>query len=445
VSVAAPTTVFGLPVYNGEQHLAEAIESLLGQSRSDLAIVVVDNCSTDGTAEIAQRYASLDSRLLYERNEQLLALVQNWRRAFDSARRRFPAAPYFAWVSDHDVWHPEWLRTLGGELDAHPEAVLAYPLGVRIDDAGAEYPTRERSFDTVGVQEAAERLRRTGRDMVGAGEMIYGLFRSDALERCGPFPLVVLPDRLQLLRLSVEGEFRQVRSRLWYRRFRAGVVMSNTRQRRAFLGRAPLWAYLPWSLTHTLLFVRSPGQRRLGGGVLVDSLRHAYARSRRRGQRGLRWWRREQRRRLGALLGREPSPAVEPSAGGAEPQLPPRLDPDVLEALEGPGASVVEIGAGTLGPADLAVGVDAFAGLSDTGIDELARSLHELGIPALYCVEHESSALRSALGRWYWLRDVWVSQEGSTARKPDPNIGPVPREPGSYRHLVGRRRLIPQG
>ena len=71
---------------------------------------------------------------MYERNEQLLALVQNWRRAFDLARRRFPAAPYFAWVSDHDVWHPEWLRTLGAELDAHPEAVLAYPLGVRIDD-----------------------------------------------------------------------------------------------------------------------------------------------------------------------------------------------------------------------------------------------------------------------------------------------------------------------
>ena len=43
------------------------------------------------------------------------------------------------------------------------------------------------------------------------------------------------------------------------------------------------------------------------------------------------------------------------------------------------------------------------------------------------------------------LRDVWVSQEGSTGRKPDPNIGPVAREPGSYRHLVGRRRLIPQG
>ena len=95
--------------------------------------------------------------------------------------------------------------------------------------------------------------------------------------------------------------------------------------------------------------------------------------------------------------------------------------------------------------ADLAVGVNAFAGLSDTEIDGLARSLHELGIPALYCVEHESSALRAALGRWYWLRDVWVSQEGSTGRKPDPNIGPVAREPGSYRHLVGRRRLIPQG
>jgi glycosyltransferase involved in cell wall biosynthesis len=421
VSVADPSTVFGLAVYNGEQHLAEAVESLLGQSRSDLAIVVVDNCSTDGTAEIAQRYAHLDPRLAYERNEQLLPLVQNWRRAFDSARRRFPAAPYFAWVSDHDVWHPEWLRARSAELDAHPEAVLAYPLAVRIDDSGAEYPTRERTFDTAGIPDPAERLRRTGRDMVGAGEMIYGLVRSDALERCGPFPLVVLPDRLQLLRLSVEGEFRQVRRRLWYRRFRAGVVMSNTRQRRAFLGRAPLWAYLPWSLTHTLSFVGRPGRRRLGGVVLVDSLRHAYARSRRRTQRRLRWWRREQRQRLRALLGRGTVTARPPS-----PEMPPALDPGVLDEL---------------GEPDATVGVDVFA----EHPDELARRLYDTGVAALYVVERESPDLRAALGRWYWLRDVWVSQQGSRGRKPDPAIGPVPREPGSYRHLVGRRRLIPGG
>jgi glycosyltransferase involved in cell wall biosynthesis len=442
VSTATPIAVFGLPVRNGEQHLAEAIESLLGQTRPDVAIVVVDNCSTDRTADIAQRYGDLDRRIVYERNEQLLGLVHNWRKAFDSARYRFPAAPYFAWASDHDVWHPEWLSTLAGELDAHPEAVLACPFVVRIDDAGAEYPTRERPFETAGIPDPAERVRRTGRDLTAAGEMVYGLFRSEALERSGPFPLIVLPDRLQLLQLSVEGEFRQVSRRLWYRRFRAGIVMSNSRQRRAsFLGGAPLWAYLPWPLTHTLLFVRSSRRRRLGGIVLVESVRHAFERGRRRGRRRRRWRRRERRQRLRGLLGRSANVGLSPD-GRVSPL--PGLARDVLDTLERPGATVIQLGEDELAVADLVVGVDALAGLSRAEMDELARRLHELGIPALYCVERESPALRAALGRWYWLRDVWVPQEGPTGRKPDPNTGPVPREPGSFRHLVGRRRLLPE-
>jgi glycosyltransferase involved in cell wall biosynthesis len=435
----APSTVFGLTVYNGEAHLAEALESLLAQSRNDLAIVVVDDCSDDGSRAVALEYAELDPRVVYERNDRQLGLVRNWRRALEVAVARFPTAPYFAWASDHDVWHPLWLEETTAALDAHPEAVLAYPLGIRIDDAGAEYPTRERPFGTEGIADPTERVRRTASAMTAAGEMIYGLMRWDALVRSGPYPLVVLADRLQLLRLAVEGEFRQVDRRLWYRRYRPGVAMTNSRQRRAsFPDGVPLSAYLPWWLTHAFSF-----GGRLGRVVLLESIRHAYTRNRRRAQRRRRWRRRERRQRLRALL--RPTHSVEPTSGTSGPQALPKLDRDVLAALERPGATVVELGKGGLSSADLAVGVDAFAGLADTEMDELARRLHDLGIPALYCVERESPGLRAALGRWYWLRDVWVPQEGSSGRKPDPNTGPVPREPGSYRHLVGRRRLIPGG
>jgi glycosyltransferase involved in cell wall biosynthesis len=361
---ASPVAVFGLPLRNGEDHLAEALESLLDQSRRDLAIVVVDDASTDGSAQIARRYAAVDARITYERREPAIGLVRNWRRAYDAAGERFPDAAYFAWASDHDVWHPQWLEVLAAELDAHPEAVLAYPAGVRIDDTGAEYPTRPRPFDTAGMTVASERFRRTGRAMTGTGDMIYGLARRDALERCGPFPLVVLADRLHLVRLSLEGEFRQVPRRLWSRRFREGVVMSEDRQRRAsFPAGVPVRARVPWWLAHPVLLARGrgrPGDRlSLGAVALVDSIHLARARRHERVQRRRRWKRRERRLRyrslaraalgrIGVARARPPTherarTAVTGPGRAAAPASPSNLDADrVYEAVR---AGLVEPGA----------------------------------------------------------------------------------------------------
>jgi len=415
-----PSTVFGLAAYNGEAHLAEAIESLLSQTRSDLAIVVVDDASTDATAEICARYAQHDSRVSYARNDRQLGLSGNWQRAFELAVERHPSARYFAWASDHDVWGSRWLERLATGLDRHDEAVLAYPLTVRIDDFGSEYPTRERLFDTDGVAEPRERLRRAAGEMRGAGEMVYGLMRRSAIERTGGFPLTMLADRLFLARLALEGEFHQVRERLWYRRFRGGVRMSNARQRSAaFPEGAPPSAYVPWWLTHPVRFGR---QTSAGLGVTLarESLRTAYGRKSERMRRNLRW----RRRRALERLGLRERPVGDAAAADATPRLEH-------------GADVVELGRGELRPAEVALSFGWF----DTEADPAAAAarLHELGIPEVYSVDRESPALREALGRYYWLRQVWIDAGG---RKPDTLQGSMPIVPGAVRHLVGRRRLL---
>ena len=255
--MTGPDAVVAVPVHDGASHLAEALESLIAQTHP-LELVVVDDCSRDGTAGIVERYAN---EITVVRSEERLGLVKAWRLAYETARRTYPDATYFAWGSDHDLWDAEWLATLVEALTDNPDAVLAYPLPRPIGDDGEPMKRAVRRFDTVAIEDAPLRVRLTA-EHLRAGDAVYGLYRADALRRCGDFPAVLLPDRLLLGRLAVEGAFVQVERPLWSRRYRAGVVPSIRRQRRTlFPASPPLSALPPWWTTHALWFWRSlPGR-----------------------------------------------------------------------------------------------------------------------------------------------------------------------------------------
>jgi glycosyltransferase involved in cell wall biosynthesis len=110
--MASPRVVVGVPLFNKEQFFREAIESLLAQTYRNFAVVLIDDDSTDATPAIAQEYAAIDPRVIVVRNPQRLGLLDNTRRAFEVARERFPEAEYFAFGSDHDLWHPRSIRIL---------------------------------------------------------------------------------------------------------------------------------------------------------------------------------------------------------------------------------------------------------------------------------------------------------------------------------------------
>lgn len=246
----APRAVFAVPTFNGADHVAQALESLLGQTREDFAVVVVDDCSTDQTVAIAQRYASSDARVVVHRNRDRLGMVRNWRRAYGLARAMHPGADLFAWASDHDAWHPRWLETLAAELDEQPQAVLAWPLYESVDAEGHSLNIPAKRFDSGPVVSHEQRVARVVERM-SAGNMVYGLMRADALARCGVYREVLLPDRLLIAQLSLLGELRQVPEVLWRRRFTGGSV-SVARQRENFFPnrRTPAYMRLPWWLMH---------------------------------------------------------------------------------------------------------------------------------------------------------------------------------------------------
>jgi len=94
-----PRLCIGLPVYNGEEYLAQAVESVLGQTFDDFRLIISDNASTDGTEEICRSYAQRDSRVEYHRVGENRGAAWNFNRVVGLAD-----SEYFQWATHDDVW-----------------------------------------------------------------------------------------------------------------------------------------------------------------------------------------------------------------------------------------------------------------------------------------------------------------------------------------------------
>jgi len=250
--MSTPRVVLGMPAYGRPDTMARTLESLFSQTFEDFALVIVDDGPSPQTETVVQSYARDRQHVRYEANSVRLGMVGNWRKVFQRARELYPDSEYFAWVSDHDLWHARWLQEIVSVLDAHPDVLLAYPENVRMLPHRSEIA--RKSFETFGITGRAERMRRSARYML-AGNMIYGLMRADALEAAGVFRAVLTPDRQVLLALSLFGQVRQVPEVLWYREILREFDVD--RQREVFFPNgAPLYIYLPSHVQHcaTLLW-----------------------------------------------------------------------------------------------------------------------------------------------------------------------------------------------
>jgi glycosyltransferase involved in cell wall biosynthesis len=254
-----------MPAYRRPDTLAQVLESLLGQTYRDFAIVIVDDCPTPDVQAIVETYAADDPRISYEANPVRLGMIGNWRRAFERSREIHPGSEYFAWVSDHDFWHPRWLEVLVGELDRNPDVVVAYPQIVRIFPKYRKLITRV--FDTTDVTQPIGRVRATTSGLITAGNVIYGLLRASAVAQVGGFPRVLMPDRLLLLQLALLGRFKQVPDYLWYRTV-SGSFSPKRQRQMLFAARVPVYTYVPVHLQHFGVFVWHFGIRGLGRPVV---------------------------------------------------------------------------------------------------------------------------------------------------------------------------------
>lgn len=244
---AKPRIGLAMPAYNETHHLCQALESLQAQTRTDFRLVVVDDSTSPEPGEIVRRYAAGDRRIEYRRNPVRQGMVGNWRAGFAAFE---PGLDYFAWVSDHDLWHPQWLEKLAATLDEFPEVSLVYPAAARMDAGGRRVLSPPHAFDTFGLSRP-QRFARLAGEGRSFGNMVYGLYRADRLRKAGVFRRVLLPDVLLLWELSLDGTIKQIHEELWYRRYVHRASLE--RQRATLFAPAPWHAHLPWPLTHWAL------------------------------------------------------------------------------------------------------------------------------------------------------------------------------------------------
>ena len=121
----------GIPVYNGEEYLAETLKSGLAQSVDDFEIVVSDNASTDRTSEICRSYQAKDPRIRYYRNDQNIGGALNFNRVFELSR-----APLFHCGACDDLYEPLFLERCVDALDRDAGVVLSHARTKMIGEKG---------------------------------------------------------------------------------------------------------------------------------------------------------------------------------------------------------------------------------------------------------------------------------------------------------------------
>jgi glycosyl transferase family 2 len=227
-----PTVSVLMTAYNRAAYIGSSIESVLAQTRADFELIIVDDCSTDGTREIAREYERLDSRIRLVVNERNLGDYANRNHAATLAR-----APMFKYHDSDDLMYPHCLDVMVTMLSSEPRAGFGLSRGGPW--AGGACPmllTPRMAYQ---------------REFFGEGLFMCGpagaLFRTETFRRLGGFVDVGAPSDLYfwLRACAVENVLLLPADLFWYRLHPSQEMQSDAGRRQ--YARATGWM---WDALH---------------------------------------------------------------------------------------------------------------------------------------------------------------------------------------------------
>jgi glycosyltransferase involved in cell wall biosynthesis len=199
-----PQVSIGMPVYNGERYLSEAIDSVLAQTFEDFELIISDNASTDRTAEICQAYAEKDTRVQYYCNERNLGIGRNFSQIVELS-----SGKYFKYLAHDDGIEPEFLERCVPILDRDPTVVLACSKYINVN----EHKRMSWNLDyehSLMSSHAHERFRKLLSCTKAQVLPVFGLIRLEVLRQTHLIRGFVGTDFCLLVELALKGKFSQV-------------------------------------------------------------------------------------------------------------------------------------------------------------------------------------------------------------------------------------------
>ena len=210
---AAPQLSIGLPVYNGENFLHEALISILAQDFVEFELVICDNASTDRTEAICRDFCRRDRRVRYFRNPENIGASGNCNRVFELSKGEF-----FKWIAHDDLHEHDFLSRTLEILTSEPDVVVAFTRAVSIDSRGR----RIREWATHPDICSVDLKTRYARWLAAAEDPlplpIFGVMRANVLRKTRGFMAYPEADIALLTELSLYGRFAEVPEPLFLQR-----------------------------------------------------------------------------------------------------------------------------------------------------------------------------------------------------------------------------------
>lgn len=248
---ARPLVSIVMPVYNVSAYLAEAIDSVIAQTYERWELLVCDDGSTDGSSDIAQRYATKEpSRIRYLTHEG------GGNRGASAARNlglQHARGEIFGLLDGDDVWLPDKLAAQVAILDARPDADVVYGATLYWNSwTGAPEDASRDYLPAAGIPAGTllrprELLLKLLRREIMSPCTCSMLMRADAVRRSGGFVdefRYIYTDQVFYARLSLVASVLYV-DRCWDR-YRLHPASSYSTVRRAGEGRVARLRFLEW-------------------------------------------------------------------------------------------------------------------------------------------------------------------------------------------------------
>ncbi|MBT8084467.1 MAG: glycosyltransferase family 2 protein [Woeseia sp.] len=249
-----PLVSIGMPVYNAEAFIEDALNSLLAQTFVDFELIISDNASTDGTREICERYAKSDSRISYFPLAENLGAIRNFNRVFELSNGK-----YFKWASHDDICAPTFLERCVEILEGDSRISWCHSQSLHIDEDGqplGNEKSKPISYVTSGNRET-EQGPAWSRDaphvqerfqsiLLGIGGVLdsYGLIRSDVIRQTPLYLPYFGSEKVFMAELALRGLYAEIPEILFFVRVHSEAaynLRTNVQQRKFIDPNARRW------------------------------------------------------------------------------------------------------------------------------------------------------------------------------------------------------------